>query len=308
IYHNTDYQGLLDTLASTNTLINLSSFDKAARNMGLDTCIKAGRYILEEGMNNKAIVRTFANGWQKPMNFTLRGYIRSMEQMAGYLGKRLECDSVTFSKALYNLSLTEELGFEPETFFGMFIPNTYEVYWTITPEEFLRRMKKEYDIFWNDSRKAKAAALKMTQDQVATLASIVIEETKYEPEMPTIAGVYLNRLRIGMPLQADPTVIFALNQEERVTRLLNKHLKIDSPYNTYTHKGLPPGPITIAPPVAIDAVLNPDTHGYLYFCAKETFDGQHNFAKTYSEHLKNARAYQRALTARQKAQAAGKPS
>lgn len=300
VHHNTPYQEVLDSLSTADIFKNISSFNKAARKMGLDTTIKAGRYIIKEDLNNKAVVRIFANGWQEPMNFTLYGYIRSLEQLAGYLDKRLEADSCSFVNALNNIELMNDFGFDSENYLGMFIPNTYEVYWTIKPEDFLKRMKKEYEAFWTPARKEKAAALKMTQDEVSTLAAIVIEETKYEPEMPTIAGVYLNRIRIGMPLQADPTVKYAVEKRDstKITRILNKHLKIDSPYNTYKYRGLPPGPITITPPVAIDAVLNFEKHNYIYFCAKETFDGQHNFAASYSQHLKNARAYQRALNAR----------
>jgi UPF0755 protein len=190
-----------------------------------------------------------------------------------------------------------EIGLDADNIICLFIPNTYEIYWTTPAEGIVKRMKKEYDAFWNESRTAKAKAIGLTKDEVMTLASIVIEETKYEPEMPTVAGVYINRLKKGMLLQADPTVLYALN-EEGVTRVLNKHLEIDSPYNTYRYPGLPPGPITIAPKAAIDAVLNYQHHNYLYFCAKDTFDGQHNFAVTYTDHLKNARAYQRALSAR----------
>ncbi len=216
--------------------------------------------------------------------------------MASYLGKRLLADSTAFITALKDKALMDSLGFKKETYLSVFIPDTYEVWWTISPKDLILRMKKEYDAFWNESRTAKARQIGLSKDQVMTLASIVIEETKYEPEMPTVAGVYINRLNKGMLLQADPTVLFALNQEG-VTRVLNKHLEIDSPYNTYRYAGLPPGPITIAPKAAIEAVLNYQHHNYLYFCAKDTFDGQHNFAVSYADHLKNARAYQRALSA-----------
>ena len=265
--------------------------------MGLKENFKPGLYKVKGGLSNKAIVRMFANGWQVPMDLPLKGYIRNDETMAGYLGARLEADSTEFLAAMRDHELIGEFGFNKATILSVFLPDTYQVYWTVTPADFLRRMKKEYDTFWNKSRTDKAADIGLSKDQVMTLASIVIEETKYEPEMPTVAGVYINRINRGIPLQADPTIKFALNKPG-ITRILNQDLKIESPYNTYIHTGLPPGPITIAPKVAIDAVLNYKRHNYIYFCAKETFDGQHNFSETYSEHINNARAYHAALNAK----------
>ena len=177
----------------------------------------------------------------------------------------------------------------------MFIPNTYEVYWTVTPEEFLERMHKEYEKFWNEERTAKAEQTGLTRTEVSTLASIVIEETKYEPEMPVIAGVYMNRLHKDMLLQADPTVKYAVG-DESLTRVLNRHLTVDSPYNTYKYKGLPPGPITIPTVAAIDAVLNYQHHNYLYFCAKSSLDGQHAFATSLAGHMENAKRYHKAVS------------
>lgn len=177
------------------------------------------------------------------------------------------------------------------------------MYWTASPEEIFTRFRKEYDAFWTTERLAKAEALGLTPLEVSTLASIVNGETLQQSEYPVIAGVYLNRLRRGMKLQADPTVAFCFNYE--LDRILKKHTRVDSPYNTYRYAGLPPAPINVSPKACIDAVLNPDTHGYLYFCASPDFDGTHRFAVSYSEHLRNARAFQRALTARQRAAAAG---
>ncbi|MCF0165112.1 MAG: endolytic transglycosylase MltG [Bacteroidales bacterium] len=295
IYRHTDYEGLIDSVKNAGILKNEKSFERSAKHAGLDTIFKPGRYVIASGLNNKGLVRTFARGWQTPVKLVMQGYIRNSEKMASFLSKKLEADSLDFIRAMQDTALMHELGFKKETYLSIFIPNTYEVYWTVTPNEFLQRMKKEYDNFWNESRLAKAKEIGLTQDEVHTLASIVIEETKYQPEMATVAGVYINRLKIGMKLQADPTVKFALNAEG-ITRVLNKHLEVDSPYNTYKYEGLPPGPITIAPIQAIDAVLNYKRHNYLYFCAKETFDGQHRFASSYAEHLLNARAYQRALS------------
>jgi UPF0755 protein len=184
-----------------------------------------------------------------------------------------------------------------DTMMSLFIPDTYEVYWNISAPDLLRRMEREHDRFWNAERRAKAEALQMTTEEVATLASIVAEETNDNAEKPTVAGLYINRLRRGMPLQADPTVKFAL-QNFGLRRVLNEHLMVDSPYNTYRYGGLPPGPIRIATPVDIDAVLNYRRHNYIYMCAKEDFSGSHNFATNLADHNRNARRYQQALNAR----------
>jgi UPF0755 protein len=303
VYADGTYDAFLDSLFASGAVKDRSTFTKAAGKLGLADVLKAGHYNLKPGLTNKEIVRVFANGYQTPVKLQVKGYIHTPEAMAGYLGKRLHDDSTAFVNALHDTELMKSMGFKKETYLSVFIPDTYEVWWTISPEDLIKRMKKEYDAFWNESRTAKARSIGLTKDEVMTLASIVIEETKYEPEMPTVAGVYINRLNKGMLLQADPTVKFALNQEG-VTRILNKHLQTDSPYNTYLYPGLPPGPITIAPKSAIEAVLNYQHHNYLYFCAKDTFDGQHNFAVTYADHLRNARAYQRALSARTSSRAA----
>ena len=303
VYADGSYDAFLDSLFKAGVVNDRNTFKAAAQKLGLAPVLKAGHYNIEAGLTNKEIIRIFANGYQTPVKLPVKGYIRTPEAMAGYLGKRLHADSAAFIAVLKDPQLMQSLGFKKETYLSVFIPDTYEVWWTISPEDLVKKMKKEYDAFWNENRTAKARQIGLTKDQVMTLASIVIEETKYEPEMPTVAGVYINRLKKGMLLQADPTVLFALN-EKGVTRVLNKHLEIDSPYNTYRYAGLPPGPITIAPKSAIDAVLNYQHHDYLYFCAKDTFDGQHNFAVTYSDHLKNARAYQRALSARTASKAA----
>ena len=297
VYADEDYDNFLASFLKSGVVKDRRTFAYAAYKLDLAPVLQAGHYNIKPGLTNKEIIRIFANGYQTPIMLQVKGYIRTPENMASYLGKQLLADSSAFMAALNDKALMDSLGFKKETYLSVFIPDTYEVWWTITPDDLIKRMKKEYDAFWNESRTAKAKAIGLTKDEVMTLASIVIEETKYEPEMPTVAGVYINRLKKGMLLQADPTVLYALN-EEGVTRVLNKHLEIDSPYNTYRYPGLPPGPITIAPKAAIDAVLNYQHHNYLYFCAKDTFDGQHNFAVTYTDHLKNARAYQRALSAR----------
>jgi UPF0755 protein len=195
------------------------------------------------------------------------------------------------------LAFAREVGTDSLQLFSLFIPNTYEFYWTVSPEDFVRRMRKEYDRFWTPERDAARRRSGLSRDEVMTLASIVTEETNKADEMPRVAGVYINRLRKGMPLQADPTVKCAL-QDFSLRRILHKHLRTPSPYNTYLNKGLPPSPIAMPSVAAIDGVLNFENHDYLFFCARPTFDGYHSFARTYGEHLANARAYSAELNRR----------
>ena len=305
IYHDYSLDDICKAVAESGALRDSATFARAAKYLKLADGFKPGYYRYSAEMNNKALVRMIANGWQKPINISFSGYIRSLGRFAKILSDRFEADSASFAKVLTDTTVMNKYGFEPESFIGMFIPNTYEFYWTVTPEDFVSRMHKEYNAFWSDERKAKAKAAGLSQKEVSTLAAIVIEETKYEPEMARISGVYINRLRKGILLQADPTVKFAMNAKG-ITRILNKHLKTESPYNTYIHKGLPPGPITMPPIVALDAVLNYEHHNYIYFCAKETFNGQHNFAETLSQHMANARAYHRALNVREREKARSK--
>ena len=284
------YDDLCKAMIESGVLDNPKTFLRAAKYYKLQDNFKPGYYRFVRGMNNKAIVRTFACGWQEPVQLTFNSHVRTLERLSGILGNKLEADSAEFATVLLDPQTARAYGFQPETFLAMFIPNTYEVYWTITPGNFVTRMFKEWEAFWNEERTHKADALGLSKTEVSTLASIVVEETRFADEMPVIAGVYLNRLHKGIPLQADPTVKY-LVREEGVTRILNRHLKIDSPYNTYQRKGLPPGPITMPSIVAIDAVLNYARHNYFYFCARDSFDGRHEFASTYSDHLRNANAY-----------------
>lgn len=295
IYRSYSYDDLCKAMTDSGVIDNKATFLRAARHMKLDEKFKPGRYRFRKGMGNKQIVRILSHGWQTPVNLSFSGYMRSMERFAGHLGNRLEADSVQFLQALTSPETLDKYGFTKATFPAMFIPNTYEVYWTVTPDEFIERMHKEYEKFWNEERSAKARSIGLSRTEVSTLASIVIEETKYEPEMARIAGVYMNRLHKGMLLQADPTVKFAVG-DESLKRILNRHLSVDSPYNTYKYEGLPPGPITIPPVAAIDAVLNYEHHNYLYFCAKSTLDGQHAFSTNLAGHLENARRYHQAVS------------
>ncbi|HOG26064.1 MAG TPA: endolytic transglycosylase MltG [Bacteroidales bacterium] len=297
IPEGTDYQGLIDSLQTGGHLKMEQAFRWAARRENLPDHVHAGRYALKHGMNNRELARKLAMGWQDPLNITLSGSIRTFERLASVLARNLAIDSASVLEHLRNDSLIASFGFDSVSLRGMFIPNTYEVFWTITGEDLLKRMRREYDRFWNEQRKDKAKSIGLTQKQVSTLASIVNEETANADEMPLVAGVYMNRLRIGMPLQADPTLFFAA-KDYSIRRVLKKHTKIESPYNTYKYRGLPPGPIAVPTIEAIDAVLHYRHHNYLYFCAKEDFSGYHNFAVTLGDHMKNARRFQRALTLR----------
>ena len=295
IYHDFTYDQMIDAVLRSGSIDNEKTFLRTARFMKLRDGFKPGLYRFRKGMGNRALVRTLQKGWQQPVRLVIPGYYRSLDRFAAFLGEQLEATPEAFLATMTDPSVVSRYGFTAETFIGMFIPNTYEVWWTVTPEEFVERMHTEYDKFWSGERDSKALAIGLTRQEVSTLASIVIEETKYEPEMPRIAGVYMNRLHKDMLLQADPTVLFAVG-EPGLKRVLNRHLETDSPYNTYKYAGLPPGPITMPPVAALDAVLNYERHDYLYFCAKDNFDGTHAFAKTLSTHNENARRYQRALT------------
>ena len=264
--------------------------------------IKPGRYVIEPSFTSIYVARMLKMGWQTPQNLTLSGTIRIKERLARKISAQMMADSASVADALNDEEFLSGYGFTPENVFALFLPDTYQMYWTASVKEIFDRMKKEYDVFWNEERISRAKAQKLTPMQVSVLASIVSGETLKSFEYPVIAGVYLNRYRKGMKLQADPTVAFCYNYE--LDRILRKHLKVDSPYNTYKYVGLPPAPINVPPKACLEAVLNPDKHGYMYFCASPAFDGTHRFASTFSEHKKNAREFQRALTKRNKEKAA----
>ena len=291
-----DFQEELDSLIDNGFLRNPSRFETLARTRKLDERVKPGRYKLTPDMSYSRLIGMLSMGEQAPVNVTFNN-IRTMDRLAGVASRYIEPDSLTMLAALTNANNAAKYGFQPETFIGMFVPNTYQFYWNTNPEGFMDRMKTEYDRFWTDEREQKREALGMTRDEVVTLASIVREETLMSDEMPRAAGVYLNRLKTGMLLQADPTVKFAVG-DFTLRRILFVHLEVDSPYNTYKYAGLPPGPICMPSIKAIDAVLSPEDHNYYYFCAKEDFSGYHSFARTLAEHNQNARRYQDALNRR----------
>ncbi len=258
--------------------------------------VAPGHYTVTASNSSKYVARMFSAGWQSPVKLVLSGTMRSRASIARKIGRQMMLDSAAAASALADSALLASFGFTPRNMFSLIMPDTYEVYWTDSMEKILSRQKEAYDSFWNGDNLKKAAALGLSQEEVSVLASIVNGETNYEKEMPSVAGVYLNRLRMGMKLQADPTVAFCFDYEPR--RILKQHLEADSPYNTYRYAGLPPGPICVPSRAALQAVLNPDTHKYLYFCASPAMDGTHLFAASYSEHLRNAAAYRKALTAR----------
>jgi len=290
------YKQALDSVEATGVIIDKLSLRFMAKLMDYDELVKPGRYKLENGWGNRQLLGVLRLGEQTPVKLTFNN-IRLRSQLAAKLATELEAGETEIDSLLKDPAYLASLGFDTTTVVSMFIPNTYEVYWTTTAPELMARMKQEYDKFWTAERKAKAAKLGLTQQQVSTLASIVQAETIKNDEKPRVAGVYLNRLQKGMLLQADPTVVFAVG-DFSIRRVLNVHLRHDSPYNTYRYKGLPPGPINMPHISSIDAVLNPEPHNYIYFCAKEDFSGYHSFAVTQAEHLANARRYQRALTER----------
>jgi len=299
IHAGAGYDEVLDSLTALNALHDVRTFRHVAERAHYPVNIHAGRYKLTPGMNNKTLVRLLLLGSEEPVRLTLSGHIRTNRRLATLIARYIEPDSLMLLAALDNAQLTGEYGFTPATVMGMFIPNTYEVYWGITVEALFKRMKREYDAFWNDDRCAKAGVLGMTQQEVVTLASIVYEETLKPSEMPRVAGVYINRIARGIPLQADPTLKYAAD-DFTLRRILNRHKTIESPYNTYMYAGLPPGPICVPPPAAIDAVLNTEQHDYIYFCAKADFSGYHSFSKTLAQHNEYACAYHEALNERTK--------
>ncbi len=280
-------------------LKDIESFDALARQKKYTTNLKPGRFAIKKGMSNNDMINSIRSN-NLPLQIAFNNQ-ESLAALAGRVSQQIEADSVSLYKAMTDKAFLQKSGFTSKTALGMYIPNSYEFFWNSSAETFRDRMLKEYNRFWNDGRNAKAKALNLTRDEVMALASIVHEESKQASEQPRIAGVYLNRIRIGMPLQADPTLKFAAYQLPEykntvIKRVLNIHKTIVSPYNTYLNRGLPPGLISMPDITAIDAVLNHEKHSYLYFAADAEKLGYHKFAKTLAQHNVNARAYQRYLS------------
>ena len=304
VYGNTTDVQVMDSLKANAGVVRPGSLKRCFDKMDVAGNIKPGRYVISTESPSIYVARMLVFGWQTPQKLTLSGTMRSKGSIAKKISSQMMVDSLSVAAALNDPVFLAGYGFTPENVFALFLPDTYEMFWTASVTEIFSRMKKEYDAFWNSDRLAKARAQRLTPMQVSVLASIVSGETLKSFEYPVIAGVYLNRYRKGMKLQADPTVAFCYDY--KLDRILKKHLTVDSPYNTYKYAGLPPAPINVPPKACLDAVLEPQNHNYIYFCASPAFDGTHRFAVSYSDHLKNARAFQRELTARRRAKAAGK--
>ncbi len=285
-----DYEQLLAILSEQKVVRNIEAFEWVAMQMNLPEQVHPGRYRLKKNMSNYDLVKLIRGGLQEPVKLVLNKF-RTKQDVAGFVGRKLEADSAVVLSMLNDRSEMEAYGLTPATSISLIIPNTYEFYWNTSEVQFIERMKKEYDRFWTAERLTRAAELQMTPVEVTTLASIVEEETNFQPEKSIVAGVYLNRIKRGMPLQADPTVRFAIG-DFTMKRILNVHLDFVSPYNTYLNAGLPPGPICTPSIKTMDAVLDAAQHDYIYFCANPDKPGTHAFAKTYQEHLLNARRYQ----------------
>lgn len=287
------FEEVVSLLQYSGVISNMDAFIWVAKRKGYDARPRGGRYLLSNGLDNNQLVNLLRSGRQTPVNVTFNN-IRTIEDLAGQLAVRLEPDSVDFLSTFRDIKLLNSLEVEPHTLLGMILPNTYQMYWTASSQEFLKRMHQEYQRFWNATRMEKAQAAGLTPMEVATLASIVDEETIREDEKPRVAGLYINRLKRGMRLQADPTIKFAMG-DFTVSRILTRDLEIDSPYNTYKYAGLPPGPIRMPSISGIEAVLNHEEHNYLYMCAKDDFSGYHAFARTLQQHNQNAARYRQAL-------------
>lgn len=298
----TTLQQVVDSLNAGAGTLRPRSIGRTFRKLDVENAMKPGRYVIEPSSTSIYVARMLKFGWQTPQNLVLSGTMRSKGRIAKKIASQMMVDSASVAQALDSSDFLASYGFTPDNVFAMILPDTYQMYWTASVEDIFDRLKKEYDAFWTSERDAKAQAQGLTRMQVSVMASIVSGETLKYFEYPRIAGVYLNRYRKGMKLQADPTIAFCYDY--KLDRILKKHLNVDSPYNTYKHVGLPPAPINVPPKACLDAVLNPERHRYIYFCASPAFDGTHRFAVTYNEHLKNAREFQRALTARNRAHAA----
>lgn len=281
----------------------LHAFKIMLRHSSFDENIRTGRYAIKPGESAFTVFRHVKNGIQSPVSLTIPS-VRTLDKLASEVSKRLMMDSTSLYHALIDSGTCRKYGYDTTTIACLFIPNTYDIYWNTSVDNFLDRMKKENGRFWNLERLKKARAMHLSPIQVTTLASIIDEETANNAEKPMVAGMYYNRLMLrdgeypeGMPLQADPTIKFAWKRFD-LRRIYHNLLDIDSPYNTYKNVGLPPGPVRIPSIAGIDAVLDYVHHDYLYMCAKEDFSGTHNFARTYEEHLRNAAKYTKALNER----------
>jgi UPF0755 protein len=291
-----DFSDLTDTLGNSGVLRHMGSFVLTSRLKSFGRTVKPGSYIIEPGMSNNAIVNMLRSGQQAAVKVTFNN-IRTLEELAGRIGGQIEADSADLSAFFADEANYSDDGLDRRTLISVFIPDTYQLYWSVDARGFYRRMLKEYRDYWTAERKALAEEKGLTPAEISVLASIVDEEASKADEKPRIAGVYINRLRAGMPLQADPTVKFAVN-DFTLRRVLNRHLEYDSPYNTYKYAGLPPGPIRCPSRAGLESVLNAERHEYLFFVAKFDGSGYHHFSRTLAEHNRYASSYRRELNRR----------
>ncbi len=298
IHKNQSFDMVRDTLYRYGYIHDIISFSFLSKLMDYTEAIKPGRYLLKRDMNNIEAIRLLRAGNQEPTTITFN-IIRLKEDLAEKITSSISIGPSDFLKALENFENSNSRNLDSYTSMTLFIPNTYQVYWTIEAEELIEKMEIEHDKFWSSDREQKALQMGMTPTEVSILASIVQAEARKREEGAIIAGLYINRLEAGMPLQADPTVVYA-SGEFGLKRVLTVHTQIDSPYNTYMYRGLPPGPINLPEIWAIDAVLNYQGHKFIYMCAKEDFSGNHSFATNLRDHNINASRYQRALSAEQR--------
>ena len=297
VYPWMDVESIQDSILASGQVRKPSSLRRVFKKLDSP---RVGHYRIDSTCTSIYVTRMLDKGWQTPVNLTLSGSIRTPGVLARKIGAQMLVDSADVASFIFCEDSIINYGVNKALLFTMVIPDTYQMMWTASVRDIFDRFAKERDAWWTPERVDAAHAQGMTPQEVVTLASIVDGESKYVPEQPTIAGVYLNRLNSGMKLQADPTVAFCFDYEPR--RILKAHLEVDSPYNTYKYFGLPPGPISCPPKSCLEAVLHPESHNYMFFCADPSFNGSHRFAATYTEHLANARAFQRALTTRQRAQ------
>lgn len=298
LYIKTDdtFEEVVNALTEEGWLVDKSSFVWLSEYMDYTGNIHPGRYRLKPEMTNRELVTLLRSGKQEPLRVTLQG-IRTKEQLAGRIGRLLEADSLSLIRLLSDNDYLEAYGLNSDNALCLFLPDTYEFYWNTNSDAFVKKMSKSYNSFWNEAQLSKAKEIGLTPIEVQIIASIVVQESNQRDEWPIIAGVYINRFKKGMLLQADPTVKFALRNFD-LRRIRSIHTSVDSPYNTYKYAGLPPGPIYMAGKQSMEAVLNYQRHSYLYFCARADRSGYHAFAKTFEEHKQNARKYQRSLNAR----------
>ena len=287
------FETVMQLLHERKYIQNEYTLRQVARLKKYPELIKAGRYRIQDGMSNNQLINMLRAGNQEAVSFTFNN-IRTLNDFAQTMNRQLAIDSAAFMQLAQDSLFVDSLGFTPSNFISMFIPNTYQVYWNTSLPSFVRRMHLEYRKFWNSERRNKAERAGLSPIEISIIASIVEEETNVASEYPIIAGVYINRLHKGWKLEACPTLKFALG-DFTIKRVLDRHIAIDSPYNTYKYAGLPPGPVRMPSPRAIDAVLDYQHHEYMFFCAKSDFSGTHHFSRTLREHNRHAREYHRAL-------------